>query len=257
MVGRFLCFINDNWPEGLAHLCKSSDPSLRALAQAELAGAAEPPRLLDLGNRWWDAAQARGGLARRHLVAHAASFYRQALPALSGLNRTAALKRIEADDFLFIEDLNLRPGLVADLYKGISFSQKTRSRIDPQVDFDWSQDAPDQFLPKDNFSIRWSGFLKPPLPGRYDLIVIANMGARIWIDDTLVLDDPDLSRHRNGVRVGLDLPGPLHSLRIDYWDRTGVARMKVHWVPPGAEKPEAVPASALCHESFGAPAPQR
>jgi hypothetical protein len=34
--------------------------------------------------------------------------------------------------------------------------------VDPTIDFDWAEGAPDPAVPKDHFSIRWNGMLLLP-----------------------------------------------------------------------------------------------
>jgi hypothetical protein len=119
--------------------------------------------------------------------------------------------------------------------------------VDTQIDFDWASDAPDPSLPKDNFSLRWTGKLKVPVGGRYELVAIANAGTRVWIDEQVVIDAPDITRQRNGVRRAVELPAGFHALRVDYWDTSGTARMRLLWRPPAASRDEPIPASSFYH----------
>ncbi|HEX4156361.1 MAG TPA: glycoside hydrolase family 3 C-terminal domain-containing protein [Acidobacteriaceae bacterium] len=45
------------------------------------------------------------------------------------------------------------------------------SRVDPQIDFDWSGVSPLPGNSATGFSIRWTGVLVPPAPGKYDFSV--------------------------------------------------------------------------------------
>jgi hypothetical protein len=246
-LGRFLCFIKADWPVGLPHLARCSDPSLRSLAEKE-AAVATPESRFDLAGEWWDIAQRQNGLAQRNIISHSALAYRQAIPQLSGLKRSLAESRLRQADDQAMAAMGLASGLVAELFRGIDFATLARVRIDPQIDFDWGEDAPDESAGKDNFSIRWTGLLRINAPGRHELVVLANTGARLWLDGRLVLDEPNLSRLRNGARVPVNFPAGLHTLKLEYWDTSGTARMKLHWRPPGATKDQPIPASAFYHE---------
>ena len=61
------------------------------------------------------------------------------------------------------------------------------TRVDAAVDFDWGTGlvTSDAF---DYASVRWTGYLTPPLDGDYTLYVDADDGARLWLDGTLVVD---------------------------------------------------------------------
>jgi hypothetical protein len=247
-AGRFACFIETNWDNGLLMLAKGSDPTLRDLALADLADARDAEKRLELANGWWEQAVSRKGLARSHLQQHAGVCYRQALPKLSGINRGLAEQRLEVIDSALLKDLNLERGLTAELFRGIAFQHFVKTRLDAQIDFDWGEGAPDDSLPKDNFSLRWTGVLKPAAEGHYELIVIANEGARIWLDEKLLLDDPNLFRRRNGVRLPIELSAAPHSLKLEYWDTTGAAKMRLLWHTPGAAKDQPIPASSWYHD---------
>ncbi len=249
-LGWFLCCIKNDWNAGLPHLAGGSDEPLKRLASRELSHLTDSDRY-EIAGDWWDLAQRLTGLTQRHVYGHAAEHYRQALPALTGLRRSLAESRIGQADAAALVAMGLRPGLAAELHRGTTFSSPVAMRVDAQVDFDWGEDAPDESTGKDNFSIRWSGLLRVREAGRYELVLVANAGARLWVDGRLVADEPNLSRLRNGVRVPLDLAAGLHALRLDYWDTTGIARMRLLWRPPAASRDQPVPPDALLHEGGG------
>lgn len=247
-AGRFTCFIEANWNNGLPMLAKGSDAILRDLALADLAAPSNAEKRLEIANGWWEQAESRKGLTRSHLHQRAGLWYRHALPGLAGINRSLAEQRLEIIDSTMFKDLNLERGLSAELFRGVDFQNFVKTRIDTQIDFDWGEGAPDESLPKDNFSLRWTGVLKPSVEGHYELIAFANAGARIWLDDKLLLDDPNLLRRRNGVRLPIELTTATHSLKLEYWDTTGAAKMRLLWRAPGAAKDEPIPASAWYHD---------
>jgi len=250
IVGRYLCFIKSDFAGGLPLLARSSDRGLRDVATAELAGPSDPGELVRTADSWWTVGQSESGLARRNLQNHAGGIYRDALAKLTGLERAGAEKRLDMLLTEAVKDRKLEPGLYAELFEGVDFAKKAKTRIDGQIDFDWGTSAPDEALPKDHFSIRWRGVLKVGAAGRYELLAIANAGLRVWVRDRKVVDEPALSRRRNGVRVVLDLPAGLHPVKIEYWDTTGTARMRLLWRAPGSAKAEPIPAERLYHDSF-------
>lgn len=259
-VGRFLCFVKSDWAAGLPHLARSADAALSALARSELSAPNAPAQRIEIANGWWELSSRQGGLARKNLAAHAAALYRQVLPDLTGLHRALAEKRLQAHQLQLIQERHLAPGLFTLLFKGVDAPQLLKSRIDPQIDFDWKEDPPDPELPKDHFSLRFTGLLQPPVPGHYQLTVLANSGVRLWIDEKLLLDAPDLTRIRNGAHVPIALNAEFHSLRLEYWDTTGQAKLRLLWQLPGAPKAQPIPASAFYHDpaAVGRPAlPER
>jgi beta-glucosidase len=62
-----------------------------------------------------------------------------------------------------------KEGLQAEYFAGDSFAGKpVIARIDPQIDFDWTSVSPLHGSTPDGFSVRWTGVIVPPAPGRYD-----------------------------------------------------------------------------------------
>jgi hypothetical protein len=98
-------------------------------------------------------------------------------------------------------------------------------RQDPAVSFDWGDGSPGEGLPADGFSVRWTGE-QWVSAGGYLYLVLADDGARFWIDGRLVLDAWDLPGgqiHR--VRASLE-EGP-HSFVVEFHDQSGRALIQV------------------------------
>ncbi|HEX4130871.1 MAG TPA: hypothetical protein VHZ24_12580 [Pirellulales bacterium] len=57
VVGRYLCFVRDDWDEGLKHLAASNGPAFKELAEKSREAANEPAAQPELGDAWWDAAE--------------------------------------------------------------------------------------------------------------------------------------------------------------------------------------------------------
>src|SRR5262249_1996671 len=120
-------------------------------------------------------------------------------------------------------------------------------RYDPQIDFDWGEGSPDPLLPKDFFSIRWTGWLKAPKVGKYALRLEADDGARLWLDGRLLID-----RWQGGVpksrEVEADLGDGPHELRVEYVEVGGAASVRLSWAQKDGFGMQPVPSSALFHD---------
>jgi formylglycine-generating enzyme required for sulfatase activity len=119
-------------------------------------------------------------------------------------------------------------GLNAVLYAGNNFQREIVQRIDPAIDFVWVNDPPETEVPADGFSIRWTGWLKAPLPGDYTLTLASDDGVRLWIDDQLLIDDWTghlLTRHRVPITLGAEP----HKLRLDYFEENLGALLNLRW----------------------------
>ncbi len=247
LVGRYRCLAKGDWAGGLPLLAHGDDAALAAVAARDLVGPVVADSQAELAGKWWELSEPADEPARRQLQDRAAYWYRRALDGLGGLSRTLAEQRLAQTEARWLEDQRLDPGLWTELFKGESFEQQVKTRVDLRVDFDWGLAAPDPALPKDCFSIRWSGKLLVRQAGFYTFTVIANAGARLLLDEQVLIDAPRLSRKRSGEHATVKLAAGLHPLQLDYWDDTGTARVKLRWMTPGKSQVETVPPDALYH----------
>jgi beta-glucosidase len=102
-------------------------------------------------------------------------------------------------------------------------------RTDPRVDFGWTLNAPGPGIPFDWYSVRWTGRLTVPAEGVRTLGVEGNDGYRLYLDGTLLIDDwAKRSYGSRLVPVALG-PGSSHELRLEFFESTGNARVKLVW----------------------------
>ena len=100
-------------------------------------------------------------------------------------------------------------------------------RNDEKIDFDWGNGAPAAGLAEDRFSVRWTRTLYFT-EGQYSFHALVDDGVRLYVDGYLVLDDWRDGGQRE-VKVEQKLADGSHSVRIEYYERTGKARILVWW----------------------------
>ena len=102
-------------------------------------------------------------------------------------------------------------------------------RTDPRVDFGWTLNPPGPGIPFDWYSVRWTGRLTAPPDGVRALGVEGNDGYRLYLDGALLVDNwKKQSYGRRLVPVALQ-PGTTHDLRLEFFESTGNARVKLVW----------------------------
>ncbi len=94
-VGKYLCFVKQDWNQGLPHLAAGSDAALQAAAALELKPPASADEQVKLGDLWWSLFEGAKGNDRAAYAERSEKWYQSALPAVQGLNRTRLAKRIE------------------------------------------------------------------------------------------------------------------------------------------------------------------
>jgi hypothetical protein len=106
------------------------------------------------------------------------------------------------------------------------------------LSYRWDQNA--VIVPTDMdlgaFSVRRQAELHPPASGAYAFYLIADSGAKLWVDSKLVADT-------TGIRPGTEVEGAIqldaaHSvpLRLDYWKTGAEAYVSVRWKGPSIPK---------------------
>ena len=119
------------------------------------------------------------------------------------------------------------------------------TRTDRRINFNWDKVigvVPG--LPRNNWSVRWSGTFTPPAPGAYKLGVRVNScyacenneTFRLYLDDKLILQNSGKTAERG---AAFDAPVNFadttpHAIRLEYLHGTGSAGIDLTWQAPAA-----------------------
>lgn len=135
-------------------------------------------------------------------------------------------------------------GVKGDYFRGVDITNHVLSRIDPQIDFNLGNDAPDNVVGGDNFSVVWTGEVEAAFTERYTFYTNSDDGVRLWVDGWSVVDN--WSDHRLTENKGtVDLVGGRrHFLEMWWYDRNGDAVAELLWESPRTPK-QIVPQAAL------------
>jgi outer membrane protein OmpA-like peptidoglycan-associated protein len=123
-------------------------------------------------------------------------------------------------------------GLRGEYYSGLNFEHFVRARHDAAIDFSWNHEAPMPGVPAEQFTVRWTGWLVPPVTGHYVLHLAVDDGARLWLNGKLLLDE------WRGQPLGYyDIPvelraGRPYRLRLDYCQYSLDTRALLIWERP-------------------------
>ncbi|WP_315815577.1 PA14 domain-containing protein [Paraflavitalea speifideaquila] len=132
-------------------------------------------------------------------------------------------------------------GLLASYYRTVDLKGPAYSRIDRTINVDWGKGAANvpvappfnSNFPGDYFSIRWVGRLRAPVTGKYTFFTETDDGVRLWINDSLWINDwKDHAAHVNSVQLNL-IAGEFYSIKVEYFERKGKASVKMRWAYPG------------------------
>jgi hypothetical protein len=113
--------------------------------------------------------------------------------------------------------------------------------------FDWGHSSPSPRIGSKLFAARFTGFIKVDQAGVYTFRVAHNKGARIVLDQQVILDQ------WRGSNSGVTFDMPLNRagwvpIQIEYWGGRGPAIFKLEWATPNAGDFKLIPATHLAHQ---------
>lgn len=186
----------------------------------------------------------------KQAVPQAEVLYAQGADLVEGRNDPTAMPLIEPQYLRPSPDSSER-GLRGEYFRNAELAgAPALVRVDPQIVFNWDRGSPtdnlqargeagpDEAVPNDNFSIRWSGQLLPPVSGKYQIQPAANDGFRLYLDGKLILDHWQKEDRLSAESVSVDLvAGRAYDLKLEYFDAERDAGVRLAWVRPGALPP--------------------
>ena len=130
----------------------------------------------------------------------------------------------------------LGAGLKGEYFSGPNFERKVLTRTDPQVDFNWNWESPGPGVPREYFSVRWTGKLYAPTSGKYRFSATVDDGVRVWVGGKRVIDE--WRKQDDSQFVGeISLNGKqLYDLRIEYYNDWKGSVISVFWESPEDRK---------------------
>lgn len=143
-------------------------------------------------------------------------------------------------------------GLTGQYYDTATFGTLKTTRTDATVNFDWGAAIPSgtAITSADTFSVAWSGQIEPEFSQLYTFYVTADDGARLWVNDQLVLlrsfyATPSEVRGQVALTAGQRV-----NLRLEYIEQTGNASVKLEWSSASRAR-EVIPSARLFPSRVG------
>jgi hypothetical protein len=126
-----------------------------------------------------------------------------------------------------------RPAIAQGAWYGEYFSNRGLAGgpvftcYDNRLRFDWGTGSPGGGVPSDNFSVRWTR-AEWFESGTYRFSYRSDDGIRVWVGDTLMVDD---WRERQAGWSWVDhyVTGGTHTVRVEYFEQSGSAAVEVAW----------------------------
>lgn len=137
---------------------------------------------------------------------------------------------VDAEHLTSVDSGRAVHGLRGDYFDNNRLAGAPRfTRTDSRVDFGWTLNSPGRGIPFDWYSVRWTGKLSIPATGVRRIGVEGNDGYRLYIDGRIVIDNWVKQSYRTRLVPIMLRSGSTHDIRLEYFESTGNARVKLIW----------------------------
>ena len=128
--------------------------------------------------------------------------------------------------------VGMMAGLKGEYFEGPNFERKVMTRTDSQVDFNWNWQSPGPGVPREYFSVRWTGKLYAPTTGKYRFSATADDGVRVWVNGKKIIDEWRKQDDSNFIGEISLTSHQLYDLRIEYYNDWKGSVISVFWESP-------------------------
>jgi beta-glucosidase len=110
--------------------------------------------------------------------------------------------------------------------------QPVFTRVDDNINFYWEHFSPRYDMPDDNFGIRWTTYLVPPVSGTYAIGGLGSSGYEIFLDGKKLISS--MNEHEaTHIEASAELQaGKKYRIEVLYKNYAGDAAIELLWAPP-------------------------
>jgi len=121
-------------------------------------------------------------------------------------------------------------GLAGEYFNNVTLAGKPLvTRNDKEVNFGWTLFPPDNALPLDFYSVRWTGTIQAPATGTYKIGLDGNDGYRLYINNKLVIDNWQKQTYSTKLADYTFTKDKQYDVRVEFFEPNGNAHIKLIW----------------------------
>jgi regulation of enolase protein 1 (concanavalin A-like superfamily) len=120
-------------------------------------------------------------------------------------------------------------GLLGEYFNGQDLTDLKGVRIDAGISFKWGLESPVGDLRQSDFSVRWSGQVRPRFSEIYKFHVHADDGAKLWVNGQLIIDGWNQSPGLESTGAIALQAGQKYDLVMEYRQAGGWAQAELKW----------------------------
>jgi hypothetical protein len=151
-------------------------------------------------------------------------------------------------DKIWLEKLNASAsygrGLTGEYFDNRNLTNVVLTRVDSNIDYNWSRRAPLSLVDDNGFSIRWTGFFVAPESGTFTFYVRSDDGARLWVNNQQLVNDwnDHWPREKSGT-ISLQ-KGQKYPIKLEYYENRGYASIRLSF-SQGSTRKQVIPSEYL------------
>ncbi len=127
-------------------------------------------------------------------------------------------------------------GLLAQYYDNIDLEEPAAvERVNKNIDFVWADLSPHKNISSE-FSVRWQGRIKINKENNYTFTFATDEGARLFIDDKMVIDTWTQENRALEHSGSIDLEEGFHKIMVEYYFNQRYADIKLLWSTPSSKR---------------------
>lgn len=144
------------------------------------------------------------------------------------------LMEIIPNNYLFTDEKCTTKGLVSEYFNTINFEgNPVHKRVDLQINFKWWGDKPVPEVQYDNFSIRWTGYIVPPVSGVFYLGAKGTKTYSVFVNDSMIVNMNDTYQTLTEYGTVFLEKGRKYSLCVEFAQHNPEsASIQLLWEPP-------------------------
>jgi len=151
----------------------------------------------------------------------------------AGYNLLEDYNNLETVDAEYVKPDESFPGhgLYAEYFNDPDLSGKPAlTRVDTAMQQFWWRGFPGKEISHEYFSVRWTGTITPPATSMYDMRVTTNGRNRLFINDTLIVDNwsENPANALKSKTIFME-KGKEYKIQVDYADSVSYAGVRLQW----------------------------
>ncbi len=121
-------------------------------------------------------------------------------------------------------------GLKGEYFTNITLSGVPKiTRLDANINFQWTLSSPDRSINKDFYSAKWTGKIHSPKTGNYKIGLDGNDGYRLYINNKLLIDNWKKQTYSTVLADFLFEENKEYDITVEFFEPIGNAHIKLIW----------------------------